>query len=118
MLSILNKRLIVPVLKSAKLPLHEPAGQLGHTDVEALVHVLKHWTFPVTGTRSWNEAQVTAGGIDTELIDPKTLESTIIPGLFFSGEIMNVDGDCGGYNLHWAWATGHIAGSAAAASLK
>ena len=118
LLSILNKRLIVPVLKSAGFPLRKPAAQLSRKDVETLIRVLKHWTFQVTGTRSWNEAQVTAGGIDTDLIDPETLESKIIPGLFFSGEIMNVDGDCGGYNLHWAWATGHIAGSAAAASLK
>jgi predicted Rossmann fold flavoprotein len=117
LLSIIKKRLIIPVLKNAGLSKQKPAHQLNRTEVEKLVRVLKRWTFPVTGTRSWNEAQITAGGIDTEMIDPGTLESKIIPGLFFSGEIMNVDGDCGGYNLHWAWVTGHIAGLAAAASV-
>jgi predicted Rossmann fold flavoprotein len=118
LLSVIKKRLIVPVLKSAELPGQKPAHQLNRSEVEKLVSVLKQWIFPVTGTKSWNEAQVTAGGIDTEAIDPHTLESKIIPGLYFSGEIMDVDGDCGGYNLHWAWVTGHIAGSSAAATVS
>ncbi|MBG0764513.1 MAG: NAD(P)/FAD-dependent oxidoreductase, partial [Tissierellales bacterium] len=55
-------------------------------------------------------AQVTAGGIDTRDINPNTMESKLIKGLYITGEIMDVDGDCGGYNLHWAWSTGYTAG--------
>ena len=55
---------------------------------------------------SFDNAQVTAGGIDTTDIDPSTLESKIIKGLFFAGEVLDVDGDCGGFNLQWAWSSG------------
>ncbi len=117
LLSLLKKRLILPVLKTAGIPHRHPAGRISGSQLKNLATVLKHWSFPVTGTRSWNEAQVTAGGIDTLEIDPETLRSKKVSGLYFAGEIMDVDGECGGYNLQWAWSTGRIAGLAAAASL-
>ena len=59
----------------------------------------------------------TAGGIELTHVNPKTMESRLVPGLFFAGEILDIDGDCGGYNLQWAWSSGAVAGCAAARSL-
>ena len=66
--------------------------------------------FEVKGLKGWNEAQVTAGGVSLAEVDPLTMESKIVPGLFFSGEVLDYDGPCGGYNLHHAWLTGIRAG--------
>ena len=63
----------------------------------------------VTGTRSLEYAQVCAGGIDTAFVNAKTMESKKVPGLYFAGEILDVDGACGGYNLQWAWSSGYLA---------
>ncbi len=68
---------------------------------------------PVTGAAGYDKAEVTAGGISLEEIDPRTLESKIVPGLFFAGEILDVDGEIGGYNFQWAWSSGVAAGKAA-----
>ena len=66
---------------------------------------------PVTGTMGMEGAQVTAGGIRSADFDPATLESRLIPGLFACGEVLDVDGDCGGFNLQWAWSSGRLAGN-------
>ena len=79
-----------------------------------LASSLKGRRFPVHGTRGWNEAEFTAGGIDAREIDPDTLESRLRRRLYFAGEILDVQGGRGGYNLAWAWASGHVAGAAAA----
>ncbi|KSV18338.1 hypothetical protein DA01_02625 [Dehalococcoides mccartyi] len=71
---------------------------------------LKNWRFEVSGTRGWNEAEFTAGGIDTGEIDIQTLESKLVKGLYLAGEVLDVNGVRGGYNLGWAWASGYIAG--------
>ncbi len=89
-------------------------GALSTETVEGLVPLCKELGFTVTGTRSWKDAQVTSGGVSLEDIDPVTLESKRVPGLFFAGEILDIDGPCGGYNLTWAFASGRSAGSAAA----
>lgn len=116
LVGFLNKRLIVPVLKVAGIPdPTRPAASLGEPDFLALAAVLKGWAFEVTGTDSWTDAQVTAGGVDVADVFPETLESRLVPGLFFAGEILDIDGDCGGFNLQWAWSSGHLAGSGAAA---
>lgn len=86
-----------------------PRKQLG-----ALAHGCKAFVLKITGTGDWADAQVTAGGVPlTELSLPQ-MASRCCPGLFITGELCDVDGDCGGYNLHWAWATGMLAGEAAA----
>ena len=72
----------------------------------------------VTGTRSFDYAQVCAGGIDTAFVNAKTMESEKVPGLYFAGEILDVDGACGGYNLQWAWSSGYLAGYHAANDQK
>lgn len=62
------------------------------------------------GTNSYSNSQVTAGGVDTVEVNNITLESKLVPGLYFCGEVLDVDGDCGGFNLQWAWSSGYIAG--------
>jgi predicted flavoprotein YhiN len=69
----------------------------------------------VTGPRSFDHAEVTIGGIRTGEVDPQTLESRLVPGLYLAGEILDVHGDLGGYNLQWAWSSGWVAGQGRAA---
>lgn len=83
---------------------------LSKEEKEALLQVLTSFTAPVTDTRGWNEGEFTSGGVDTSEVNPKTLESKKAPGLFLAGEILNVDGQVGGFNLSWAWSTGWVAG--------
>lgn len=79
-----------------------------------LLRVLKHTALTVTDTMGFENAQVCGGGADTAQIDPASCESRLVPGLYLTGELMDVDGRCGGYNLQWAWSTGWIAGRHAA----
>ena len=82
-------------------------------DVAVVARLLKHKEFKVIGTRGWNEAEFTAGGIPAEEVDPLTLESKLQKGLYFAGEVLDVQGRRGGYNLAWAWASGAVAGKTA-----
>ena len=66
----------------------------------------------MTGVCGFDQAQVTAGGLRTAEFDAETLESRLVPGLFAVGEVLDVDGDCGGFNLQWAWSSGRAAGGA------
>ena len=95
-------------------PLSRPAGSLSAGELSALEALLCEWRLPALGTAGYANAQVMAGGLDTRDFDPRTLQSRKVPGLFAAGEILNVDGGCGGYNLQWAWASGLLAGSEAA----
>jgi hypothetical protein len=85
-------------------------GPLTGERVRALAAALKSKTFAVTGTRGWNEAEFTSGGVDAREIKPRTLESKLRKGVYFAGEIVDVQGGRGGYNLAWAWASGFVAG--------
>ena len=91
----------------------------GGTDAEpqALAKLLKTLRFTPTASKGWKEAHTTSGGIALEEVDPKTLESRLIPGLYTAGEALDIDGPCGGYNLTWAFSSGWTAGRAAAMSL-
>ena len=80
----------------------------------SLTRFLKNFRIPVTGVRGFDQAQVCRGGVALSQIDPATMESVLAPGLFFSGEILDADGPCGGYNLQWAWSTGYVAGVSSA----
>ena len=73
--------------------------------------------FTVTGTKGWPDAQVTAGGVELSEVNPCTMESKLVPGLYFAGEVLNVDGPCGGYNLSFAFASGMLAADAIESSL-
>ena len=74
---------------------------------------MKSWKFHITGHKGCENAQVTKGGVLLDEID-ENMESKLMKGLFFAGEMLDVDADCGGYNLHWAWASGMRAGETAA----
>lgn len=89
--------------------------KLSQVDGERLrqaVRAVKGFTLPVQGTLGWDQAQVTAGGVPLQEVDINTMESLRRKGLYLTGELLDLDGDCGGYNLHWAWATGLTAGEA------
>ena len=74
----------------------------------------KDLSFSITGTGSWSKALVTAGGVALDEVDPRTLQSRLVPGLFICGELLDIDGISGGYNLQAAFSTGHLAGISAA----
>ncbi len=90
------------------------AGQLAKGKRKELVQLIKYLPVTVTGTRPIEEATVTRGGVSTENIDRKTMESKLCEGMFFAGEVIDSDGPCGGYNLQIAWSTGAVAGKNAA----
>lgn len=79
--------------------------------LEAMIRYMKKLPMEIVDTNSWDNAQVTAGGVSTKEIDYHTMESKVSKGLYITGELMDIDGTCGGYNLQWAWATGYIAGN-------
>jgi predicted Rossmann fold flavoprotein len=114
LLGMIHKRLIPVVLEMAMIDKAKPCRNLTHSEIDRLAAAIKSWKIEVIGTRSWLDAQVSAGGVSTAEIHPETLESRKAPGLFFAGEIMDIDGDSGGFNLQWAWASGHEAGRHAA----
>ncbi len=95
--------------------LQTPAERAGAGLLHALAGTIEGLRLPVTGTRGFEQAQVTAGGMETKDFDPATMESRLAPGLYAAGEILDVDGDCGGFNLMFAFASGLLAGYAAAA---
>ena len=84
--------------------------ELTDRELSLLAEKAKAFRLHVTGTDGFDTAQVTAGGILTEDFSPETMESRLVPGLFACGEVLDIDGDCGGYNLQWAWASGIRAG--------
>ena len=86
------------------------AETLTDAQLLALARAMRSFRLPVTGVSGFETAQVTAGGLRTAEFDPETLQSRIVPGLYACGELLDVDGDCGGFNLHWAWASGLRAG--------
>lgn len=114
MKDLLPQRLIAPVLDQAFIDEEKFVNQLSRAERRRLADVLKAFTVPITGTRPIAEAIVTAGGVSLKEIDPKTMESKLIKGLFFAGEVMDIDGYTGGYNLQAAFSTGYAAGTFAA----
>ncbi len=115
LVGLLNKRLIPVVLSEAGIDYHTlPGAEINPAARNALAGLLKRWSLTIAGTMPWPEAQATAGGIDLRDVDSETLGSRLVPGLFFCGEILDVDGDCGGFNLQWAWSSGWLAGRSAA----
>lgn len=112
---LLPKSLIPEVIDRACLTVDKEIDQLTKEERLRLIDVLKHFTLPLTGTRPLSEAIVTAGGISLKEVDPKTFASKLIPGLFLAGEVLDVDGYTGGYNLQAAFSSGFVAGENAAA---
>ena len=95
------------------LPAETPVAVLNPAQVRALAQAIKHDPFTIRQTRDFSQAQVTAGGLSTADFEPSTLESRLSPGLYAAGEILDIDGDCGGFNLQWAWSSGRLAGRTA-----
>jgi len=116
---MVQKRIGQELLKTLGFsPLTRPSSALSREEIKGLAHGLSDWRFEVRGGHSFQNAQVTAGGIRTDEAEPETMASKIVRGLYLCGEILDVDGDCGGFNLQWAWSSGALAGRSAARSLK
>ena len=107
---MLHNRLGRVVVKAAGLSAAAPLSSLSETELRQAADQCTDFCLPVRGVDGFDSAQVTAGGLLTEGFDPKTLQSRIHPGLFACGEVLDIDGPCGGYNLQWAWASGRLAG--------
>lgn len=116
---LFQKRVGQTLMRAAGLtPLTEPSASLSDAELDRLTDFLKGWRLTVTGTQGMGGAQVTAGGIATDECDPRTMMSRKMPGVFLAGEVLDIDGDCGGYNLQWAWASAHAAAEGIAAYLR
>lgn len=107
---MLHNRLGRTVIRACGLDLNASVEALSDRDAGRIGRTVKDFRLKVTGTTGFDGAQVTAGGMDTGEFDPKTLESRIVKGLYAAGEVLDIDGDCGGFNLQWAWASGRLAG--------
>jgi hypothetical protein len=108
---LLPRRLAELLLREAGLPADKKAGELSNANRTALVRALKLLPIPVTGTRGFAKAEVTAGGVSLGEINSSTMQSTLVPGLYFAGEVLDLDGPIGGYNFQAAFSTGWLAGT-------
>lgn len=114
LIGLFNNKLNYILIKEAKLDPGLKCKRLSKADINKLAGQIKNFKIRISDTNSFDFAQVTAGGVSTSEINPDTLESKKKKNLYFAGEIVDVDGTCGGYNLQWAWSSGYIAGSNAA----
>ena len=112
---LFNKQIGKILIKAAELgKMSDRADTLSARKISQLAELVKNWEFEISGHTGWRDAQVTAGGIKTSEFYPSTLESRIVPGLYAAGEVLDIYGDCGGFNLQWAWSSGYLAGKSAA----
>ena len=120
-MNALNKLLIASlrpiILRRSGIAPDKKVRDITKKEREALVHVIKAMTFTLTGTRGYDEAIITQGGVSVKELNPKTMEVKKVPGLYFAGEVLDVDAYTGGFNLQIAWSTGRAAGLAAAEAL-
>ncbi len=107
---MLHNRLGRMCVKYAALSGGAPLRTLADEELARVLAVCRDFRLEVRGTAGFDAAQVTAGGISTAQFDPETLQSRLVGGLYACGEVLDIDGDCGGYNLQWAWASGALAG--------
>ncbi len=114
----LPTRMALAILRDVKISESVALAHLSREDRRRLVHALLEWPLPVTGSRGYGYAEVTAGGVPLTEIDPATMESRKCPGLFLVGEILDVDGRIGGFNFQWAWASGFVAATGIAKSAE
>lgn len=111
---ILNKRIGQAIIKSViDIKMNEDVKKFTDKDIDKIASKVKSYEVTSVGTMSWNNAQVTAGGVKLSEFESKTLESKFCKGLYAAGEVLDVDGDCGGFNLQWAWSSGYVAGESA-----
>lgn len=105
---MIPKKMIAVILELCRIK--RASSRPDAETLQEVCHTIKQLSVTVTGTRSFEQAQVCAGGVSTGEVNPKTMESKICHGLYLTGELLDVDGICGGYNLQWAWSTGYVAG--------
>jgi len=115
---LLPARMIDEVVERSGIEPSKPVNSVRKSERQELIRLLKDFRVEVTGSRPVEEAVVTSGGISVKEIDPHTMQSRLVPGLFFAGEITDVDAYTGGFNLQIAWSTGYAAGAAAAKVIK
>lgn len=113
-IGLFHKKLSDLWLKLARVERTKAVGKCTEEEISRMIGLMKRFKTEVIETNSFEQAQVCRGGVDTMEVNPDTLESKYIPGLYFAGEILDVDGICGGYNLQWAWSSGYVAGKEAA----
>ena len=106
----LNYKLIDIILDKSRLSKDLLKNDMTFKDIETLYNVLTNFSLEITGVKDFNYSQVTTGGLDTLEVNPQTFESKIVKGLYIIGEVLDVDGDCGGYNLAFAFISGKRAG--------
>ncbi len=109
---MLNKRVGQAIIKMCGLKLSDNVATLKTTDIKQIASIIKGMKFKVIGTTGFDNSQVTAGGLDTTQFNPQTMESKRERGLYCIGEILDIDGDCGGFNLQWAWSSAFCASNA------
>ena len=111
---LLPRKIIIPVLKRWGVPFDKKCNVITREERHALCNLLKGFTIPLNGFRPIEEAIITSGGVNTAELNPKTMESKLISGLYFAGEVIDCDAYTGGFNLQIAWCTGRLAGENAA----
>ncbi len=110
---ILHNRLGRVLTKASGIGGKTHVSQLTEQELTLVVETVKSFDVTLTEPMGMDSAQVTAGGVLTAEFDPRTMESKLVPGVFACGEVLDIDGDCGGYNLQWAWSSGRLAGESA-----
>ena len=108
---LLPKKMIEPIIKLCNIDPYKKVNEITKEEREILVENIKNIPLTISGTRGFNEAIITRGGISVKDINPKTMESKIVPNMYFVGEVLDLDAKTGGYNLQIAWSTGYLAGS-------
>ena len=111
---ILHNRLGRVLTKAAGIKGKQYANQISNAELNEVIIAAKGLEIDLTEPLGMDSAQVTAGGVQTDGFDPDTMQSKLVPGLYACGEVLDIDGDCGGYNLQWAWSSGRLAGLHAA----
>ncbi|MBQ8803553.1 MAG: NAD(P)/FAD-dependent oxidoreductase [Tyzzerella sp.] len=114
LVGVFHQKLIGLLLKIARIPSNLNASEITEQQMQLFLKLAKHFIVEIEGTNDFEQAQICAGGVRTTEINSSTMESLLAKDLYLTGELLDIDGICGGYNLQWAWATGYIAGKNAA----
>lgn len=109
LLGLINDRLIEDIVNKARIPIDKPGKDLSDKDMDMLINILKGMIFTVKDIHDKTNAQVTIGGVDTRFVDDRTMRSKNYEDLYFCGEILDVSGSCGGYNIQWAFSSAKLA---------
>ena len=111
---LISSKMVPLLLETAKIDPLTPSGTLSVKTVKKIAHTLQEWRFEISDTHGFKHAEVSGGGISTEQIDEKTMESKLVKGLYFAGEVIDIVGRRGGFNFNFAWASGALAGKSMA----